>query len=589
MHTILVNNRDISQFKIHISSKSPAVKTASDEIVKYLNTQDPAGDCNIHVGIVKEIPELSHVADQVEEEGILLRILGEDIYIAGGSGRAVIYAAYEFLERFCGWRFFAPGVETEPVGTVNLEDAEYMFNPPWEYRMNLLPSAGEGTSHFRKRHLNARWGSTPEPEELGGSITFATQQNCHTFHDLLPADIYFAEHPEYFAMNEQGERVLNKRICDTQPCLSHPKVFEIILQNLKKDLRAHPNARFASVSQNDGGSFCHCEACRKVNEEEQTDGGTIYRFVNRIAEAIEDEFPNVMIDTIPYNYSTKPPVKTILRDNVSVCLCLMIACREHSIADESCPYNEKVRKYLDDWSRVCKNIRIWDYDANFHNYPISVPNLKLLYQNVKYLRKFPVKGILFQGAHTTKPDIEFSALWGYLQGKLAWDPDMSFAQYINCVKEFLYAYYGGGAPFIYDYLMLMQMQPSSNYHYGPAATCEQIIPMRRLPDGSLDMTFVRDGNELFDLAEAAAAANGEQLERVKISRLHLVWYELCTTYKFIRKNGTEEEIEILRKKYEVFHNTVSQWEKFKICEGQSFNGTVFDFEKDPNVNIRGLF
>lgn len=586
MYNILVNGCNIRDFQIVGYGNHPAIQTAHKELADYLGIVDHCAG-QVHIGIAGDIPELETITDCVKAEGIYIRIFQKDVYIVGGSGRAVIYAVYEFLERFCGWGFFAPGVETEPVGTVNLEDTEYLFNPPWEYRMSLLPSSGEDTAHFRKRHLNARWGTVSDPEKFGGTITFATKQNAHTLYDLISPEIYYNDHPEYFAMNENGERVLEKRIQDTQPCLSHPKVFEIVLENLKKDLRAHPKARFASVSQNDGGSFCQCEACRKVNEEEQTDGGTIYRFVNRIAEAIEDEFPNVMIDTLPYNYSTKPPVKTVLRGNVSVCLCLMIACREHSIADESCPYNEKVRKYLEDWSKVCKYIRIWDYDANFHNYPMSVPNLKLLYQNVKYFRKFPVKGILFQGAHTTSPDIEFSALWGYLQGKLAWNPDMSYAQYINCVKEFLNAYYGGGAPFIYDYLMLMLTQPSSNYHYGPAATCEQILPMRKLPDGSLDMTFIRDGNELFDLAEAAAT--GEQLERIKISRLHLLWYELCTTYKHIRENGTDEEINLLYEKYAFFHKTVSQWERFRICEGQSSYDTVFDFERDPNTNIYGLF
>lgn len=586
MCNILINSLPIREFQIINYSSHPAVKTAQQELKSYLGTEC-ANAGIIHLGIVKDIPLLDEIADRVEEEGIYLRISDRDVYIAGGSGRAVIYATYEFLEKFCGWGFYAPNVETEPTGTVNLENTEYLFNPVWEYRMSLLPGAGEGTSHFRKRHLNARWGTVSDPEEFGGTVTFATQQNAHTLYDLISPETYFNDHPEYFAMNENGERVLEKRIQDTQPCLSHPKVFEIVLDNLKKDLRAHPNARYASVSQNDGHVFCHCAECRKVNEEEQTDGGTIYRFVNRIAEAIEEEFPNIMIDTLPYNYSTKPPVKTVMRNNVSVWLCLMVACREHAIADESCPYNEKVRKYLADWSKICQHIRIWDYNANFNNYPISVPNFKLLYQNVKYLRNFSVKGIMFQGAHTTKPDIEFSTLWGYLQSKLAWNPDMNYAEYLNCTKEFLNAYYGDGAQFIFDYLMLMQMQPSSDYHYGPAATCEQIIPMRHLPDGRLDMTFIRDGNELFDLAEAVAT--GEALENVKRTRMHLTWYELCTTYKYIRENGTQDEIDALRRKYKSFMNVVSGWEDFRISEGRRLYGTEFNFDVDPNTFIRSLF
>ena len=584
MHNILINGLEIQKYQIMCLSDDSAVLTAKQELQDYLKTEQGTIG-KIYLGLCQDIPCLANVVNRVDIEGIYIKICNQDVYIAGGSGRAVIYAVYEFLERFCGWRFFTPDVETEPVGTVNLENTEYLFNPPWEYRMNLVPTSGAGTSHFRKRHLNARWGFDPEPEELGSSITFAGHSG-HTFQFLIPDTVYFDEHPEYFAMNGNGERVMDK-VCGTQPCLSHPKVFEIVLENLRKDLRAHPNARFASVSQNDGGVFCQCEACRKINEEEQTDGGTIFRFVNRIAEAIEDEFPNVLIETLAYNFSTKPPVKTVMRDNVSVCLCLMIACREHTISDESCSYNEKLRQYLADWSKSCKFLRIWDYYANFNNYPICLPNFKLLYQNMKRLRCHTVKGIMYQGAHSTDPDIEFSALWGYLQSKLCWNPDMSYVEYLNCAKEFLQAYYGGGGTFIYEYLMLRMMQPSSDYHYGPVATCEQILPMLHLPDGSPDMTFIQDANDLFDLAEAAATA--EALERVKRSRLHLTWYEICTTYKYIRENGTEEEINALREKYEAFHNIVSKWEGFKISEGIPYYGTPFDFDRDPNSFIVSLF
>lgn len=586
MYAVYVNDINIQSFRIHICSQESAVQTAADELTAYLKLQNLTDTGTIHIGLLRDMPEIAQKNIQTEKESIYIGVNGRNVYIAGGCGRAVIYAVYEFLERYCGWGFYTPEIETEPIGTVNLGNLDYTYTPPWDYRMVLAPRGSFAGSHFRKRRLNANWGTVSAPDEFGGTVTFATQQNCHTFRDLIPEEVYFEEHPEYFAMNEQGERVRDK-VCGTQPCLSHPKVFEIVLENLKKDLKAHPNARFASVSQNDGHVFCHCDACRKVNEEEQTDGGTIYRFVNRIAEAIKEEFPNVMIDTLPYNYSTKPPAKTVMRDNVSICLCLMVACREHAIADESCPYNEKVRKYLADWSKICKYLRIWDYNANFNNYPICLPNIKLLYQNVKYLRKFAVKGIMFQGAHTTMPDIEFSALWSYLESRLAWSPDMSYVEYLNCVKEFLNAYYGSAAPFMYDYLMLLMMQPSSNYHYGPAATCEQVIPMLHWPDGTPNMTFIQDGNELLDLAEIAA--NGKALEHVKRTRLHLTWYELCTTYQYIREHGTPDEIEKLRNKYELFMNAVSGWEYFRISEGRRFFGTEFDFDVNPNSFIRSLF
>ena len=583
MYTILVNGQDIRNFRVASGSELPAVKTAVNELKSYLQASAEKPTGQIYVGLVRDFPQLAEWAKAVQKEGVFVQIVGTDIYIAGGSDRGVLYAAYEFLERFCGWRFFTPELETEPQGTINLEDQTYQYNPRFDCRMILLPLMGEDTLHYQKRHLNSRWGSIPLEEERGGSVFYA-DSNAHTFQDLLPEKEYFEEHPEYFAVDENGNP-LRDSLCGTPPCLSHPDVFEIMLGNARKILQKNPKARFISVSQNDGPHYCHCPACTKVNEEEETNGGIIYRFVNRVAAEIGKEYPDVLVDTLPYLYSTKPPVNEKLAKNVSIRLCLMDTCREHSISDESCPYNEKVRNYFRDWSEKCSNIYLWDYAANFKNYSICVPNLKLLYQNMQRYIRFPVKGVMYQDAHTTNPSIEFGQMWGYLQAKLLWEPEMDYVQYINCVKEFMQAYYGEGWTFLYDYLMLLLMQPSSDYHYGPYADCEQIIPMLKHSDGSLDMTFIRDANRLFDLAEQCST--GAALEKVKETRMHLTWYELCTTYQYIRENGTQEQITELKNKYQQFFETASQWKWFLLKEDPSkgMYGKTFDFEVDPKSYI----
>lgn len=575
---IFVNGHDLSAFSLCVQGGDPAVLTAAGELRHYLALGAESGEGTIFLGCAQDLPALA--GRTLAEEEIYLRIDGTRVTVAGGSGRGVLYAAYEFLERFCGWRFFTPALETAPKGTVRLTDREYVYCPPFDYRMNLTPYAGEGTAHFQKRHLNAKWGSEPLPDSVGGSVVYAAN-NAHTFRDLLPDSVYFDEHPECFAMNEAGERRRAPNH-DTQPCLTNPEVFSIVLENLRKTLREHPNARFASISQNDVPEFCHCPACARVNAEEETDGGTIYRFVNRIAAALADEFPRVTFDTLPYVYSTKPPAHETLVENVSVRLCLMDTCREHTLSDESCPYNRKMREYFRNWAGKCRNLYLWDYTANFKNYPISLPNFKLLYQNMKRFRCFPVKGMLYQGAHTTDPDIEFGALWAYLQSKLLWEPDMDYAEYLTCAKEFLHAYYGAGWTYLYDYLMLVLQQPSSDYHYGPSATCEQILPMLHRPDGRTDRTFLRDANRLFDLAERAAGAQRENVQR---TRLHLIWYELCTTYRDVREHGSASEVAALREKYRVFVETVGRWPGFRLSEGAAFDA-AFDFDRDPNDFIR---
>lgn len=573
----------LNQFEICVVSDAPAVATAAKELRNYLKPQQEKNVGRIYVGLASDMPELADCAGRLEEEGVLIRIVGQSIFIAGGSDRGTLYAAYEFLERFCGWRFFTPELETAPRDNVSLKDETYLYNPVFHYRMNLVPTTGENESLFQKRHLNAKWGPIPLPDEVGGSITSATN-NAHTLKELLPDSVYFDEHPEYYAMDENGQRVRDLQN-GTAPCLSNPEVFDVVLENLRKEIKVHPKARYAGVSQTDGPLFCHCPECTRINEEEQTNGGTIYRFLNRIAKTLKDEFPHIMFETHPYLYSTKPPAHEVLADNVAVRLSLMDICREHALSDESCQYNRKIQSYVDGWKTKCKNLYLFEYAANFHNYPISIPNFKCLYQNLKRFRCYPITGMTYLGAHTTVPDIEFCELWTYLQSKLLWEPDMTYSQYLTCAKEFLQAQYGAGWSYMYDYLMLTMLQPSSDIHYGPAAYCEWIIPMLTLPNGELDMTFIRDGNELFDLAEQAATEKA--LENVKRTRLHLTWYELCTTYKHIREKGTPEQVDALRKKYQNFVETVGKWKNFRISEGGGIDGT-FDFDTDPNSFIPKL-
>ena len=38
----------------------------------------------------------------------------------------------------------------------------------------------------------------------------------------------------------------------------------------------------------------------KINEEEGTPGGSLFRAVNAIADGLKDEFPDVAIDTLAY-------------------------------------------------------------------------------------------------------------------------------------------------------------------------------------------------------------------------------------------------------------------------------------------------
>ena len=96
---------------------------------------------------------------------------------------------------------------------------------------------------------------------------------------------------------------------------------DVELPNVLERIRRDPDATFYGVSQNDWRGYCECTNCAAVDAEEASHAGTMVRFVNAIAEAVEKEFPGKFIETLAYQYTRKPPKITKLRHNVIPCLC----------------------------------------------------------------------------------------------------------------------------------------------------------------------------------------------------------------------------------------------------------------------------
>ena len=62
-------------------------------------------------------------------------------------------------------------------------------------------------------------------------------------------------------------------------------------------------AKYFGFSQNDFEGYCTCARCKAVNDEEGSTAGTNIRFVNAVAEAVEREYPDKVIETLAYLYT----------------------------------------------------------------------------------------------------------------------------------------------------------------------------------------------------------------------------------------------------------------------------------------------
>ena len=480
-----------------------AIRNAAEELSKYLTAM-----CGDYVPVVESPAAVDEgfvlaLDKSLAPDALSVSVKDGLVTLRGGNGRGVLYAAYRLLEHL-GCRFYAEDTEVIPV--MSAEDmAEKLTDglcvseaSPFEFRdlywtctyrpdmaVKLRINAGMAGKGTHKRDIPAPW---------GGDIGYAGPHFVHTFEKLIPAEEYFEDHPEYFSMID-GERTCKHLY--SQLCLSNPEVLDIVIDCVKGWLRDNPDAQIVSVSQNDSfviNSYCTCPACAAVDAEEGAPSGSLIRFVNKVAEAVEHDFPYVAVDTLAYQYSTTPPRLTKPRHNVMVRMCTG-GCSSHPI--ESCERNAGTKACIEGWSKICDRLYIWDYTTDFAQYLVPYPNLNTLQLNAQFFKHHNVKGVFEQGNYTEGKSGEFGELRAYMLAKLLWNPDET-----PDVEGFMEAYYGGGAPYVQQYLNYIHSKVK-DVHFNLVVSAANLWN-NLIPDEDIPML---DG--LWAKAYAAARSGGK--------------------------------------------------------------------------------
>ena len=478
------------------------------------------------------------------EDGFRIVSDGERLCIAGGN-RGVIYGVYEFLESL-GCRFFTSTSEKIPT-VPDLEIGEYDVKqvPRVEYREHNYADAVQNPRFAVRCRFNGAHHRIPA--RMGGYMPYAWY--VHTFETMVPPSVYGESHPEYYSLID-GQRVVRDG-GRTQLCLTNPEAYEVCVEAVRRALKERPDARIISISQNDWHGNCQCENCLAVDREEGSPAGTLLRFVNRIAEALEDEFPDVIFDTLAYNYSRPASKITHNRKNVCVRLCSIEACFSHPFEtcdDESRnvtrPDGTKANFITDlrDWGKVCDRMYIWDYTTCFAHYPTPHPNWRVLQPNVQAMVNNNVRGIFEQANGASRGGVDFNELRLYLISKLLWDPWCDIERH---KREFMEYFYGDAAPYLTEYLdLLCDVAERENIHVG-----FNDAPLH----GFLREELLDRYDELFDRAAEAVRGDALRLWRVEKNRLSIRYVRI-------------KRASMLRGEYdpEVINQFFADWRAFNL-------------------------
>jgi len=492
-------------------------------------------------------------------EELRIAVGGRRIAIAGGRPRGTLYGVYAFLEDYVGVRFLTADHTHVPrlAGPLLVGPLERAYRPPLSFRWPFYGENAAAPAFAARLRVN----TVSDEPRLGGRDPMGLVS--HTFQRDLPSRVHGAEHPDYYALRD-GRRLapFEDDRYETQPCLSHPDVLRIVTERVLRQIEQDPSRGNVSVSQNDNKKHCQCETCRTVDEREDSPMGSLLAFVNAVADRVAERYPHVRVGTLAYQYSRKPPRHLRPRPNVQIQLCSIECCMMHPIADPACPRNVEFCRDVDAWGRICDDVRIWNYNTNFHNYLLPCPNLRVIEPNVRHFVHNNARGVFMQAAGNAR-GAELSDLRNYVLAGLLWDPSRSGRRLMD---EFLDLHYAEAAPPIRRFIDLVHDNAEAK---GLHHNC-----FGRAADYGIDEGIARAGLDAYD--EALALAPDDEVrarvEKASIAAvraaLEPVWYA-----------GKAEEVEpalaermrpLARRLFELCarHGVTHAWEYGTVAEAR---------------------
>lgn len=330
-------------------------------------------DFYVLIGQCDSLRATGLTVEDLPPQGFRIKVEGNKLIIAGGSGMGTLFGVYHFLEKFCGVRWLWPGELGQVVPEkkiLSFESIDETDAPDYLWR-----SLGPGN------HLWKEWTRSALYNRMGVSETaqnelkewerrqrfgFFRMEGGHVWSNILPPGKFGEEHPEYYALVE-GERdhILYDVKHRNQLCTSNPEVIQLSIDYVRNYFNQHPEADGVSISPNDGKGWCMCPDCRALDipgynmlnrgELHPVLTDRMMTWAGAIGNAVARSYPDKYLTMLAYSLYRDPPKKTTLPPNVIAQL--NIYSEEFVFAEKK----EEEEVLMQEWSRFCPSLGIYEY------------------------------------------------------------------------------------------------------------------------------------------------------------------------------------------------------------------------------------
>ncbi|MCP4642142.1 MAG: DUF4838 domain-containing protein, partial [bacterium] len=360
-----------------------------------VSDSDAPQDREISIGNTSRVPKAVAKID-LQRHGYQIARDETRLLVRGGTRRGILNGVYALLEEDLGCRWYdnrtglriplRPALEFAPVCRVSVP--KLLARDPWYFLgwdrdfavANRITPLAATRHHKNAREIPGEWG--------GGMRYFPAELWVHSYHWLVPPQEYLDDHPEYFMLDKKGKRI-GRQLCETNPAVA-----KVIVEKIFEVLDAHPDIQLISVSKNDGGGTCQCKKCRSLNEAEGSDAASLLTLVNRVADKVEKKYPDVIITTLAYLETIRPPKTLRPHENVGIRVCNdKVSWRKpFTPAEQEPEYVAMVER----WSEVCNRIYAWDYGINFSHQIAPMPNMDTIASNIRFFVRNNAQGYMAQ-------------------------------------------------------------------------------------------------------------------------------------------------------------------------------------------------
>ena len=237
---------------------------------------------------------------------------------------------------------------------------------------------------------------------------------------------------------------------DWQPCWSNPETARIAIENILEILEKNPEKKVVNMDVNDNGGCCECEACRaavagKRNLSGMQDYSELYwTWVNKVASAVAEKYPDVIFSTIAYREVLSPP-SFKLHSNVLPRLCIELA----SMTDPV--WYEKRIQLIRGWSEKASMLDLYDYMHGIDYFHLPriyfKSHSKIL---AELIRDHKLRSAYFESEGRTA----FQGPMQSLMVKLLWNPELDVEAFLKDWCE--HAVGEKAAPYLREYYQLWE-------------------------------------------------------------------------------------------------------------------------------------